>query len=360
MSVHRIVGVSLLLCVAGACAPVTSGNPPRPIAPQEGPRGSVRATYYGGLLHRTVDATFHVEQNAYVLVGHLGGDGVIRVLYPTNGNERGLVKGGKMLRTRYFNAHYDAAPSFFFARTPMSRAMGAAFDSYDGRGNGYVFMVASRSPLAYDEVSDFGLWEEVEVSNYYNSFDPRIAVRDFADLVSGGYPYSLDFASSFSSFDMDAFASGFECALFENAGFFGYNSMWNAFGSSPWSFGRRSLCGRNRYAYLGPRRPTYTAAATTPSTPSGPANTPTLGGRPVHRPGSGPRRTFALDRSPFGSTDEGIAVRPRGLGARGTSRSTGNETTRSSRPFDSPRMSQPRQAAPSAGAPQPAIVPKKQ
>lgn len=356
MSGQRVLGVSLLLCVVAACASRTGSTPPRPIAPQDGPKAFIRATYSGGLLYRWVDASFQVDQYAYVLVGHLGGDGVIRVLYPTNARERGVVRPGKSLRTRSFDGRYDTAPAFYFARTAVSRGLGAMMDSYDGQGNGYIFMIASRSPLAYDEVSEGGLWDELDVANYYNFYDPRLAVRDFAELVSGGWPFTLKFASSFNSFNTNAFANSYECALLASAGFLGYNSMWSTFGSSPWSFGgRRSPCSRNRYAYFGSPRPTYyTAVATTPTPPAPrkPTNVPTLG-RPTHRPGSAPRRTLAADRSPFGGTDRGIASRTRDFGAHTSSRPMRTETTRISRPTDGPRLDQPRQPATTTVAPQP-------
>ena len=36
-------------------------------------------------------------------------------------------------------------------------SFGAQLDSYDGRGYGYVFIVASKRPLDFDKISEFGL-----------------------------------------------------------------------------------------------------------------------------------------------------------------------------------------------------------
>src|SRR5439155_7315772 len=62
---------------------------PRTIRAQEmpgpgGPRVSVFTTLTSFSAARRVQPTFHVDEDSYVLVGHMGADGVVRILFPTS------------------------------------------------------------------------------------------------------------------------------------------------------------------------------------------------------------------------------------------------------------------------------------
>ena len=123
------------------------------------------------------------------MVAHLGGDGRIEVLYPTDARETGYVPAGKWFRTPAFSAYYDAVPQLYsFAMTPY-RSVGARLDSYDGRGNGFIFVIASRNPLRFDRVSQSGLWDDYEVSSYRSTYDARTSIRQFADEIAGSHDY---------------------------------------------------------------------------------------------------------------------------------------------------------------------------
>ncbi|HEX6051796.1 MAG TPA: hypothetical protein VFZ21_21155 [Gemmatimonadaceae bacterium] len=227
----RSFGLALLL-IGAACVQSPVSQAPRPLKPEDGPRASIHVTYMGGLLNRSVEAYFRSEQGAYVLVGHLGGDGRIRVLYPGTPDESGYVRGKKMYRTTRAPAYYDGIPSLFsFAVSPF-RGLGAMHDSYDGRGHGYVFIVASRTPLRYGLLDDYAGWAEWEVEDYQRSHDPRYAVRTFADLVAGGANYTLKFASSLMTTSYDTYASrAWDCTLLSSLSLLGHSawSGWNPY-----------------------------------------------------------------------------------------------------------------------------------
>ena len=91
MSMRGFFGVSLALLALGGCATQQGSQAPIPLKPEDGPKGSIRVGYMGGLIHRTLTAYFRTDKNAYVLVGHLGGDGLIRVLYPSDPRDPGFV-----------------------------------------------------------------------------------------------------------------------------------------------------------------------------------------------------------------------------------------------------------------------------
>jgi hypothetical protein len=319
MTIQRFIGFSALLCVAASCASLNQAAKQK-AAPAAGPKAWIYASYTGGLLNRRVDPVFKVDQSAYVMIAHLGGDGQIEVLYPRSARESGRVPGGKYFRSGSFSAYYDAAPQLYSFATTHFRNIGARMDSYDGRGHGFVFMIAGRDPLRFDRISEFGLWDEFEVVKYRFTDDPRKAIRDFAEMIAGNQAYTLKFASNFEATDASSYADYlFDCASFPSVaisslGLWGFPSgAWGFFASS----GRGYFSNCPQYGYRlyafgdGFYRPTYTPTPTT-GRPTGPQNpqggTLTLT-RPTgfRRPGeAGPALGFnrpTFNRPPTGTVD---------------------------------------------------------
>ncbi|MEX2179360.1 MAG: hypothetical protein WD801_11655 [Gemmatimonadaceae bacterium] len=302
----RFFGLSALLMVVTAGVPDVS-SAQGPLKPRAGPGASLYVNYSGGMVNRRLSATFSVDRDAYVLVGHLGGDGTIRVVYPDRPNSRDRVQRGTRIRTDALEAHYDGIPSLFSAAVSPFRHSGALMDSYDGRGHGYLFIIASDRRLDYDRMSDRGEWQELSVDNFANTSDPRWAVRDFADLLAGSDGgYTLRFASSSQSQYMTSHAArAWDCSMMLSMGyspyawsyFHGGFSTWDRYYSSSSVYGRGSYCGEqswmgydrmNRYR----SRPIIVIAENpvVPATPTTP--TVTRGGR---RP-LGETPVLSLDR----------------------------------------------------------------
>jgi hypothetical protein len=202
MTAQRLFGISVLLSLASACTPSVNQHG---LAPQRGPKARIHASFTGGISNRFAQARFTVDDNAHVLVGHLGGDGYIQILYPTTPDARALVQKGKTYSTTNVYARNDAIPSLFQARTVQYRHVAARMDSYDGGGNGYFFLIASKYPLYFEEISAGDVFDEIEVPNYYETYDPRLTIKALGDLVSRGRPYTLEFATSFGSVDYSTF-----------------------------------------------------------------------------------------------------------------------------------------------------------
>ena len=269
MAYQRLWGVAAGLSLATACVPAANQNA---LAPQRGPEARVYASFTGGITNRSAHARFAVQSDAFVMVGHLGGDGYVRILYPSSANERGLVRKGKSYTTRNVPAYQDAIPALYNARTVRYRHVAARLDSYDGAGNGYFFIVASRYPLDFAEISEGGFFDEIEVPDYYDTYDPRLTVKALADLVSGGSPYTLDFASSFASVDYSSsFDQRLDCMTLSIAslGFASY-SLWTqpyyyAFGTGSLRnvFGRNGCA--NPYSYASYYNPRYYANTYVPT-----------------------------------------------------------------------------------------------
>lgn len=302
MITPRQMAPGLLLCLMAGCVSQSASTGPRP-APH-GPNAYIRATYYGGILNRQTEAVFKLDETAYVTVVHLGGDGRFDVIYPEDGRESGRVPGGKWFRTPAFTAFYDAAPQLYFFSTPRFRTAGAQLDSYDGRGYGFVFLIASKRPLHFERISELGLWNDLVADDYLRDTDPREAIHDFAEIVAGDQPYTLKFARSAGSVSMNTYADNlFDCAALSS---FSSAALYAAFGVAPRFYspfgyldglGYRGLgaCSRydTRFAYYDPffysPRPRF--ASNTP--------TPTPHENPV-RP---PRRRFGDPRSGLSFTN---------------------------------------------------------
>ena len=365
MSFRAAAGFALLV-VTAACAGRT-GVSTRPINPDNGPNATIRATMSGPAVYRQLEANFRLDEAGYVVVGHLGGDGMVRVVYPSLPGDQQRLAAHTWVRTDPFDAPYDFAPQrYTFASEPI-RSSSAAFDSYDGRGHGYIFVVTSYQPLNMEALMDGFEFGELDVQNYGSMFDPRVAVQRIADAVAGRGHYTLKFANSFSTYDYASASYGprSSCSPAFSQLFLGYDYymdvtslFWSAWGMpmwhvAPWhhqSFLNR--CG-SRYAFgyggyyrgydaypwrAGP--PVQTGSvppATTPPTVT-PILTrlrPTVGGRPADADGRSAidRHTMVTRTRATEETLERI-MRPRNHGFAATPRDPVTRTHATS--FDRP------------------------
>lgn len=325
-SALRFFGVPALFIGVASCATHTAPN--TQAAPKTGPEASIYASYDGGMLNRRTDAVFKVDQSAYVMVAHLGGNGRIDVIFPSDASESGYVPGGKWYRTPSFAAYYDAVPQLYSFATTQFRSLGARLDSYDGLGHGYVFMIASKTPMRFDRISDFGMWNDYDVVNYTYSQDPRSAIRTFADMIAGRSNYTLKYANSMGTTSMaSAIDQSFDCAYLQSLGFAALASRWlSQMGSFGFTGTDRFLggCG-NRYASMwvasyGPTSQTWEL----PRTPDGrrkfdrsgfgprATDTPTLGfNRPTHRVPTTSTSTSTSTATDFSGRERGRRFGPR-------------------------------------------------
>lgn len=396
MSFNR-AAQGLLVCLAAACASQGTSTAAKP-KPKESPKASVRVSYSGGLLDRSGQAFFRVDEGAYVMVGHLGGDGQYEILYPQDGLDYGYVPAGKWFRTGSFTAYYDGVPSLYSFSTTSFRSLGARMDSYDGLGHGFVFIIASRKPLAFDKISNFGLWYDMEAEEYRTTQDPRESVRKLAGELAGKNPFTLEFARSYNTSAFVSLAdAAFDCAVlsemlpsFPTIMPYMFSSFAMTF--TPFGFGRYGIgCGSRsyqrlasyypyrrylpQYSYTPPvlapripttpttprpevelRRPTWrerdsggrVATAVRPSWRRGDDGTSVTNGSRVYNPPSSPRfrPTFEPGPSPRHVDGESIARRDRptyGGRAPGTSGdyTPAHTPARPSAPAERPQSPQP-------------------
>ncbi|HEX3868573.1 MAG TPA: hypothetical protein VHV78_17550 [Gemmatimonadaceae bacterium] len=178
---------------------------------------------------RRAAAAFYVDQDAYVLVGHIDADGVLRIIFPATPQDDGLVKGQQEYRTQEFFAGFLADYRQRYQAGGFRSAVPPT-DSYDG-GLGYAFVIASWRPMHFDRFATNGTWDSFELTDEDYLTDPRPAIYELASLLSGENreAYTVKFArytssqelygSGFANSAFDSFGSSAYCAGYEPLGF---------------------------------------------------------------------------------------------------------------------------------------------
>jgi len=229
------------------------------IADRDGPRVSISTELSSFADSRRLRATFHLEDDAYVVVGHLDADGTLRIVFPVDPLDDGFVRGRKSYQTAEFFAGFN--DQYRYRRSTRMFAYGpATYDSYDG-GLGYVFVVASWRPMRFDRFTTDGRWDSFELAEMDYIRDPRPAIYELASLLAGENreAYTVTFARysttrvAYTGFGgmSSAFGSGY-CSGYEPAGFasspFGLLNSMNFLNRG--SFGSGTFYYRGtRYAY---------------------------------------------------------------------------------------------------------------
>lgn len=210
------------------------------VADEVGPRVTVTAdfNYEGG--SRRVDATFHMYDDAYVIVGHLDGAGRLKIVFPSTTGDDGFVRGDKVYHVPPFFAGFTDeyawrySDYYYRAHSTASRR-----DSYDA-GLGYVFVVASWRPMRLDRIADGDHWQTYNVSDVSYMNDPREAIEELGSLIAGDNreAYTIEYArytttnyGMYSLSDFDAASAG----CYGTTGFLGFGYSRPLFLSS-WAF----------------------------------------------------------------------------------------------------------------------------
>jgi len=205
------------------------------IADQVGPRVSIRAEISSFADSRRIRGVFHLDDDAYVVVGHIDADGVLRIAFPNEPTDDGFVRGNHSYQTSEFFAGFNSEYRFR-ARNSVFGTAALSPNAYDGR-LGYVFVIASWRPMHFDRFQTENAWDSFELADENYMRDPRPAIHELATLLAGDNTeaYTVKFArysdtqflyagaSSFGS----AFNSGY-CSGYEPFGF--ASSPFGAFG----------------------------------------------------------------------------------------------------------------------------------
>ena len=217
-----------------------------------GPRASIRADVSNEADSRRVRGVFRVDDDAYVIVGHIDADGVLRIAFPSDPQDDGFVRGNRSYQTHEFFAGFNSQYRFRARASTIWNTV-AAQDAYDG-GFGYVFIIAAWRPMRFDRFSDGYRWDTFDlVSDSYMN-DPRPAIQELASRLAGdnGDAYTVQFArytnTQVVSSDYYPIASAYDvgfCSGYRPYGFASYGyarygyPMYSGFGYNMWYRGSR-------------------------------------------------------------------------------------------------------------------------
>src|SRR5437762_5341064 len=181
------------------------------VADELGPRVSVMADfdYDGG--SRRVQASFHMYDDAYLIVGHLDAAGRLSVVFPSAPGDDGFVRGGKIYHVPSFFAGFTDEYAWRYSDYRYSsHSVASRRDSYDA-GLGYVFVVASWRPMRLDRISDGNRWQTYEVSDVNYMHDPREAIEELGAVIAGDnreaytIEYAHDSTTNYGTYALSAF-----------------------------------------------------------------------------------------------------------------------------------------------------------
>jgi len=233
MVTRRAIQSAWVLFSVAGCRPATTTAPgPAVMAPAV----TVHATVSGGGMSRMVAADFSSQRDAYVLVGHVGGNGRIDVLFPDNGKQQGFIRSGTRYQIPAFPAGMDANPSMYSLTRPPQRNAGARLDSYDGRGSAFIFIVSSDRPLNFEDISDEdGEFVSYIMPGYWYELDPRQEIDRFAREVADGNTYRVEYAYSYGNNRYASYSDRMmDCAMADYASWGGgFGSRYGGF-RRPW------------------------------------------------------------------------------------------------------------------------------
>ncbi|HKN65486.1 MAG TPA: hypothetical protein VJW73_04375 [Gemmatimonadaceae bacterium] len=227
------------------------------VADEVGPRVTVRADfdYAGG--SRQVEATFHMYDDAYVIVGHLDAAGRLKIVFPSEPGDDGFVRGDKIYHVPAFFAGF--ADEYAWRLNDYRNSyhnIASRRDSYDA-GLGYVFVIASWRPMRLDRITDGNRWATYNVSDASYMSDPRDAIEELGSVIAGDNTeaYTIEYAQymttnhgMYSYSDFNAVNGG--CSGYRSSLGFQPFSLFSPFGFMPmagFGFGS-SNCG---YAFAG-------------------------------------------------------------------------------------------------------------
>jgi hypothetical protein len=219
------------------------------VADREGPSVSIRAELDWSGNSRLIRGHFTLDQDAYVVVGQIDPQGVVRFLFPTNPTDDGFVRGEKSYTTNESFAGFESEFNFRQYQAHYTTSSYAPY-SYD-RGVGYMFVIASWRPMHFDQMAGTSnAWDSFEIADDSYLRDPRPAVYELASLLAetNREAYTVKFATYYgttvdgfgsygfagnsafnSSFCPGSSAFGFMSSPFNRLGFNGINSWGESF-----------------------------------------------------------------------------------------------------------------------------------
>jgi hypothetical protein len=171
-----ITAVSLLALAGCAVADVRPGvvrhETPKQIWQKfHGPGVRIRAQVVATNETRMIEPVVSLSDSAYLVIGDIGDDGTLRIVYPTRPGEPNLIPKGRSFEGPRFQPRIVL---------PFMQQMMAVPRTTPG----YTFVIASSIPLDLTKLADGERWSVFDVYYDNHMVDPRPAITDLAASIS--------------------------------------------------------------------------------------------------------------------------------------------------------------------------------
>ena len=180
MRASRISGLLGALCALALAGCATADLRPgivRHETPKQiwqkfhGPDVRIRANVVATNNSRMIEPVVSLGDSAYLVVGDIGDDGTLRIVYPTRPGEDNLVRK----RGSFEAPRFQPRVILPFIPTAFSVSRTAP---------GYTFVIASSLPLDLAKLADGERWSLFDVYYDNHMVDPRPAITDLAAAIS--------------------------------------------------------------------------------------------------------------------------------------------------------------------------------
>src|SRR4051812_17172686 len=137
-----------------------------------GPDVFIRAIPRTTSTDRTIAPVVSLGDSAYLVIGDIGDDGTLRILYPASPSDSSVPrKRGSFEGPRY---HPRLVLPFYRA----------SMNSVSRTAPGYAFVIASSLPLDLSKLAEGDHWSIFDVYYDNHMVDPRPAITDLAAAIS--------------------------------------------------------------------------------------------------------------------------------------------------------------------------------
>lgn len=136
-----------------------------------GPDVRIRANVVSTHNSRMIEPVVSLGDSAYLLIGDIGDDGTLRIVYPARPGEPNLIRK----RGAFEGPRFQPRIILPFMPTAFSISRTAP---------GYTFAIASSSPLDLAQLADGDRWSMFDVYYENHMVDPRAAIADLAASIS--------------------------------------------------------------------------------------------------------------------------------------------------------------------------------
>lgn len=136
-----------------------------------GPEVRIRASVVSSHTSRMIEPVVYLADSAWLVIGDIGDDGTLRIVYPARPGDQNLVQ-----KTRSFEGpRFQPRLEFPFLVTAFSTPRTAP---------GIAFVIASSSPLDLTKLAEGDRWSTFDVYYENHMNEPRPAITDLAAAIA--------------------------------------------------------------------------------------------------------------------------------------------------------------------------------